>query len=109
MVLKRKHHHLKKLKEDTTHFMFCVCITNTRKHGRANAILFTQRTLYQSFSLALSEASESHADIPKDAAAMYPKRIGFSKQSFTMIHKETSITKPIGMQRNCCTFKKSRS
>lgn len=27
MVLKRKHHHLKKLKTDTTHFMFCVCIT----------------------------------------------------------------------------------
>ncbi|CAM6012965.1 unnamed protein product [Sphagnum balticum] len=47
-------------------------------HGRANAILFTQRTLYQSFSLALSEASESHADILKNAADKYPKRIGFS-------------------------------
>ncbi len=27
MVLKRKHHHLEKLKTDTTHFMFCVWIT----------------------------------------------------------------------------------
>ncbi len=69
--------------EDRHHTLHVLCVhhickgdsSNTRKHGRANTILFTQRTLYQSFSLALSEASESHADILKDAAAKYPKEL----------------------------------